>query len=171
MNKSTDPRKRQRRPRRGEERDGADTKDKIDRDFAREIEMRVAYFLDSDEEELELEPMNSYRRRMVHTLAKNYNLHSESRGEDRERFVCLVRTEETTAAPSTGRKARLWDFGTQTFRVQPGPKGLRMALKVDGSVELWRESEKAHIIADRVLETTEFRIRQGKILVPGEAGY
>lgn len=211
---STDPRKRQRRPRRDEGRSGRDRtpeeiKEKQDRDFAREIEMRISYFLDSDEQELELEPMNSYRRRVVHALAGNFNLNSESRGEDRERFVCLVKTGETSAAPRKAQpaeaprkaqsteasheaprraqsaespsqdhatprptpKVRLWDFGTQTFRIKPGPDGLRMALKVDGSIEIWRDAEKPYIVTDRIVTTSEFRIRQGKIVMPEEPGY
>lgn len=145
-------------------------REKIERDFQREMDMRITYFLQSDEKELVLEPMNSYRRRLVHNLAKNYTLDTESRGEERERHVCLVKTGETQEAPPPSR-VRLWDHGTQTFNVKPGTDGIRMALKVDGSVELWREEEKKYIIADRVVDASEFRIRQGKILVPGEPGY
>ena len=61
--------------------------------------MRIAYFLRSPEEELELEPMNSSRRRRVHKIAVKYTLRTEPRGEDRDRYVCLVKTSETTATP------------------------------------------------------------------------
>ncbi|MCH8884679.1 MAG: hypothetical protein IIA41_14440, partial [SAR324 cluster bacterium] len=104
----------------------------MDREFSREIEMRIGYFLQSAEEELELEPMNSYRRRLVHNIAKNFRLHSESRGEDRDRYVCLIKTQETETEPPS--RVRLWDYGTQIFNVSPGENGIRMALKIDGSV-------------------------------------
>lgn len=164
------PRRRQ-RPRRDERREGGpgDEKERIERDFQREIGMRIGYFLDSDEEELELEPMNSYRRRMVHNIAKDYNLATESRGEDRERYVTLIKTEATESAPV--RAPRLWDFGTQTFRINPGSEGLHMALKLDGSVELFEAADKKHIITDRVVKSSEFRIRRGRIVEPGEPGY
>jgi R3H domain len=166
-----------RRPRRGRERDRdrerdpAQAKERIEREFAREIEMRISYFLQSPEEELELEPMNSYRRRMVHNIAGKYHLRSESRGEDRERYVCLVKTSESAAAPPPPSRVRLWDYGSQTFPVNPGKDGAHVALMADGSVELWRGHERGHVLADRVVHSHEFRIRQGKILVPGEPGY
>jgi len=84
--------------------------------------------------------------------------------------VCLVKTEDTAAAPAP-RSVRLWDYGNQTFPVNPGPRGLHMALKVDGSLEIFREEERAHILADRVITSHEFRVRQGKLLVPGDPGY
>ncbi len=138
--------------------------------------MRIAYFLRSPEEELELEPMNSYRRRMVHSIAVKFNLRTESRGEDRDRYVCLVKTPETLAAVAVAEAApagrvRLWDFGSQTFPVNPGKAGIHMALKVDGSLELFREQDRAHIVADRIVTTREFRVRQGRILLPDDPGY
>jgi len=165
-----DNRKRPHRPRRERDQSPDAVKERIEKEFAREIEMRVAYFLDSNEQELELEPMNSYRRRVVHNLAGKYNLGTESRGEDRDRYVCLSKTKETPEAAAPG-KVRLWDFGSQTYNINPGEKGIHLALKLDGSVEIWREEEKKQIIVDRVVHAREFRIRQGKILVPGDAGY
>lgn len=168
MPRDNDRTRRPRQPRR--DFSPEEIKEKIDRDFKREMEMRITYFLKSEEAELELEPMNSYRRRMVHTIAKEFNLNSESRGEDRDRYVCLVKSEDTPKAVET-KNVRLWDYGNQVFTINPGKNGLRMALKLDGSVEIWGEREKNQIITDRVVETSEFRIRQGKILVPGEPGY
>ncbi len=167
-NDTRDHRRRSPRPRRDE--DPSLARERIEKEFIREMEMRIAYFIQSGETELELEPMNSYRRRIVHNLANKYNMNSESRGEDRDRYVCLVKTEETANDPPQ-TNVRLWDYGIQTFNVNPGDKGIRMALKIDGSVELYREGEKRNIIADRLVEATEFRVRKGKILVPGEAGY
>jgi len=169
-------RDRDRNRERDRDRDPAEVKERIDREFAREIEMRIAYFLRSPEEELELEPMNSYRRRMVHTIGIKFNLRTESRGEDRDRYVCLVKTPETLAPEAAAEatpagRVRLWDYGSQTFPVNPGTEGIHMALKVDGSLELFREQDRAHIVADRVVTAREFRVRQGRILLPDDPDY
>lgn len=170
MARDDDNRKRPFRPRRDRDDSPEAAKERIEKEFSREIEMRVTYFLNSDEQELALEPMNSYRRMVVHTVAKKNGLGTESRGEDRDRHVCLLKTSETPKAAAPG-KVRLWDFGSQSFPVKPGENGIHMALKVDGSLEIWQEREKKNIIADRIIHDSEFRIRKGKILVPGEAGY
>lgn len=183
MARDSEHRRGPRRPRRDRdgrrdrerERDPAEIKERIDREFGREIEMRISYFLQSEETELELEPMNSYRRRMVHNVARKFSLDTESRGEDRNRYVCLIKTEDTPAkaadVPAQAPRVRLWDYGSQTFPVNPGKKGIHMALKVDGSIELFRESERSHVLADRVVTAREFRVRDGKIVQPGEPGY
>jgi hypothetical protein len=38
-------------------------------------------------------------------------------------------------------------------------------------VELYREEEKSYMVSDRVVTTRQFRIRDGKILQPGEPGW
>ena len=169
MNRRADNQRRQPRGNRDRSRDDRGGKEAIDKDFQREIEMRIGYFLESDEKELELEAMNSYRRRMVHTVAKGFNLESESRGEDRDRYVILIKTEETKEAPK--RAPRLWDFGSQAFPVHSGSKGVHLALKVDGSLELYQEGNTRDVVADRVVTAKEVRIRKGRILQPGEEGY
>jgi len=156
---------------RGRGRDREDPKARMEKEFTREMQMRITYFLDSPEEELVLEPMNSFRRRMVHTLAKEFNLESESRGEEHDRHVALVKTGEAAPPKAPASKVRLWDYGTQTFKLNLTHGPQRIALKVDGGVEIFRESEKASFIADRMVEGKEFRIRKGKILFPGEEGY
>lgn len=164
----------QRRPPRGGRdsrgsRDSRDPKERMEKDFSREIEMRIGYFLDSDEAELELEPMNSFRRRVVHTLAKDYNLGSESRGEDRDRYVALLKSGDTPEV--SPKKPRLWDFGNQTFPVNPGKKGIHLALKIDGTIEIFQESEKKNTVNDRVVTSTEMRVRKGLILTPEDSDY
>ena len=152
-------------------REGRDPKDqeRMDKEFLKEMEMRIGYFLESGERELELEPMNSYRRRMVHDMVKNFGLTSESRGEDRSRYVTLIKTEETKVP--AGKAPRLWDFGNQVFPVNPGSKGIHLALKLDGTVEIYQASEKKHIVDDRVVTSKAIRIRKGKILQPEDPGY
>lgn len=213
---------RERRPRRkrSEARPQVETRERDERDFEREIRMRVRYFLQSDEDELELEPMNSFRRRVVHNAAKEWHLHSESRGDERDRHVVLIKTDETPPASaledeepaedeappeaveaeappprsergprssrgerprerSGGRSeggggrsgGRLPDYGSQDFPVNPGSEGIHLALKDDGSLEIFRESDRPHIVSDRIVTAGPVRVRQGQILQPGDAGY
>lgn len=180
----TEPRRR--RPPRGRGvRERADSEHDL-REFDEEIKTRIRFFLQSSEAELELEPMNSYRRRAVHKLCKTYPLDSESRGEGRERYVCLIRTPDTphvppaefspptfedppvleAQTPSTPSRTPTLDFGTRTFFVNPGKQGLRMALKMDGTVELSRPGEERYTLHERIVTTRQIRIRQGKIVQP-----
>ena len=163
------PRRQSRDGREGRE-DPQANRERAEREFLRELETRIQYFVNSGEDQLVLEPMNSYYRRQVHTLAKTFNLESESHGEDRERTVCLLRTKNT-AVPTGRSNVKLWDFGSQEFPVNPGEKGVRVALKADGSVELYSEQEKSHIIVDKLVKSKTFRIRKGQILEPDEPGY
>jgi hypothetical protein len=181
------------------------------------MESRLKIFVEAEESELALEPMNSFKRRIVHNLAKDYQIQSESRGEERDRHVFLRKTAETAIPPerpaeprpaeprrdeprrdepaalepaeprerparpersdreaprAASRSAgRAWDFGSQIFPVKPGPEGVHIALKVDGSVELYREADKNYVVADRVVTARQFRIRGGKIVQPGEPGW
>ena len=185
--------------------------------MAAELQMRIEDFLDSDEDELELEPMNSFKRRMAHQVAKQCRVDTESRGEEPHRYVALLRTDDSavpqaavprashseassagSSAPDSGgderrpaprREAsgrdresagrdssrsgprRSVDYGTQTFAVAPGAEGLRIALMHDGAIEIWREKEQGRVIDERFVTASALRIRQGRIIQPGEAGW
>ena len=147
--------------------DPAERQERQERKFLEEIENRVKFFLMSEDRELELEPMNSYKRRLVHKLATQYKLGTESRGEEPERWVCLVRTEET-AMPQDRSRPKLWDFGAQTFPVNPGPEGIHLALKVDGAIEVWSEGDRHRVVDERHVTSRQIRIRQGKIVTPDD---
>lgn len=159
------------RPRRPNDReDGKNFKDNAEAEIIEDIENRVRYFMASESKELEFEPMNSFKRRLVHQVAKPYKLDTESRGEEPGRFVCLIKSGKSEL-PKGVSQPKLWDFGTQTLAVNPGGDGLRMALKVDGSVEIWQESQSHLVLDERLVTTSQIRIRKGKILQPGEPGW
>ena len=168
----------------------------------------------SDEQNMALEPMNSFKRRIVHNVAKEYQIETESRGEDRERHVFLIRTttsatpaeaprrqpgeapfhaprrEPDEAPPSRAPRrerdfdrersedstdlpgsSRLWDFGSQTFPINPGEHGVHIAIKRDGSIEIFQEKDRNHVVAERLVTARQFRVRKGKIVQPGEPGW
>ncbi len=177
-------------------------RERSEREFAGEMHRRLQQFLVSDEQGMALEPMNSFKRRIVHNLAKEYRIETESRGEDRERYVYLMRTtssatpadaprptpgEASPPVASSGERvrdsepledatdfpsaSRLWDFGSQTFPVNPGENGVHIAVKRDGSIEIFQEKDRSHVVAERVVTARQFRVRKGKILQPGEPGW
>lgn len=162
---------RRRRPdgnRRRESLDPAQRQERDDQRFVEELESRIRAFLLSEDGELALEPMNSYKRRLVHKVAMQYRLGTESRGEEPNRSVCLIRTEEAQVPEERVTRVRLWDFGAQTFPINPGQDGVRLALKQDGSIELWNEAEKHRYVSDRVVNSRQVRVRKGKIVVPDD---
>jgi len=219
-----------RRPRRRDRRDDRDggsargdsgfDRERSEQEFTGEMHGRLQQFLASDEQGMALEPMNSFKRRVVHNLAKEYAIETESRGEDRDRHVYLIRTtssatpdnaprrlgaqaepglpeDEEDSGPSPefprpsaerprhseGRprapedatdfpgSSRVWDFGSQTFPVNPGARGVHIAVKRDGSIEIFQERDRNHIVADRVVTAKQFRVRKNRIIQPGEPGW
>jgi hypothetical protein len=206
-------------------REGGFDRDRSEQEFTEEMHHRLQQFLASDEQNLTLEPMNSFKRRIVHNLAKEYQIETESRGEDRERHVFLVRTtvsatpaeaprhqpgeappraphREPSEAPPrahhrepreapplapeqerTGERerpddatdypssSRAWDFGSQTFPINPGEHGVHIAIKRDGSIEIFQEKDRNHVVAERLVTARQFRVRKGKIIQPGEPGW
>ncbi len=159
---------RRRRPERPPRRNSSDSADRQERQFVESIETRINTFLASNDPELDLEPMNSYKRRLVHKLAVQYKLDTESRGEEPERRVCLVRTGDS-AAPTGRPGPRSLDFGAQTFPINPGEEGLHLALKMDGTIELWQERDSHQVLDHRLVTTRQIRIRNGKIVTPEDA--
>jgi hypothetical protein len=231
---------RHRRGQAGGHEGGGQDREHSEREVTHEMFSRLEMFVNSEEAEMALEPMNSFKRRIAHTVAKEFAIESESRGEDRERHIFLRKTAETRVpderpeppgpapereeepdleaeteaepeagpeaphepdterapprgrdresgrAPERGRdrgrsdrgergdrvgSSRPWDYGSQVFSVKAGPSGARIVLKRDGSVELYREEEKDYVVEERLVTSRQFRVRNGKIVQPGEPGY
>jgi R3H domain len=182
------------RPARGPRDDRGQDRDRSEQEFTDEMHARLQQFLASDEQGMALEPMNSFKRRIVHNLAKDYQIETESRGEERERHVYLIRTTSSTTPADAPRRepgdapaaaprertedetdfpssSRVWDFGSQTFPVNPGNTGVHIAIKRDGSIEIFQEKDRNHVVAERVVTSRQFRVRKGKIVQPGEPGW
>jgi hypothetical protein len=162
------PRRRRPEGNRRRELDPAERRERDEQRFVEDLEARIRFFLLSEDGELELEPMNSYKRRLAHKVAMQYKLGTESRGEEPNRLVALLRTEEAEVPEERVQRVRMWDFGTQTFPINPGPDGVHLALKQDGSIELWNEDDKHRYVTDRHVTSRQIRIRQSKIVMPDD---
>ena len=160
-------------PGRGPRRDNGDEeqREKQDRLFISDLETRVKFFMSGEDKEFELEPMNSYKRRLVHKVATEFQLDTDSRGEEPNRFVCLIKTKDSKTPADKGRNPRLWDFGSQTFPINPGKDGVRLALKTDGSIELIGEGKQYNVLDEQLVTAKMIRIRKGKIVQPGEPNW
>jgi len=158
-------------PRRGrpdrDRNEGGDPRERINEMFKSDMETRIKYFMTAEDKELEFEPMNSFKRRLIHEVARPYNLETASRGEEPNRYVCLIKTKESKIPEKTSMP-RLWDFGNQTFPINPGKDGVQLVLKTDGSLELGDDENQRNVVDSRLVTAKEVRIRGGKIVQPGD---
>ena len=90
-----------------------------DQELMTEINMALVRFINSDDTHLQLEPMNSYRRRIVHKIGTKYKLTSESTGEGDSRAVRLGKTN-STAIPENLNHNRVIDRGIEIFYSKRG---------------------------------------------------
>lgn len=140
---------------------------KEDQEFLEKIHHILKQFVESDEEMLEMEPMNSYQRRLVHKIVKDFKLKSASVGEE-ERFVCVTRTDKATVPDMQFKPPqKTHDYGMQTFFTAPNT---RIILRSDGSFGMPLQAERYAPLDERVVENA-FRIRQNKIICYGEKGW
>ena len=125
-----------------------------------EINDALVRFVKSEETHLQLEPMNSFRRRMVHKIGTKYKLTSESTGEGINRSVSLRKTE-LTEIPENIIQNNVIDRGIEIFYSKPGTE---IVLRKDGSFGIALNERETRILDRRPVEDGEFRIRQNKIV-------
>jgi len=133
---------------------------KSDKELLAIINETIISFINSDKTSLQMDPMNSYRRRMVHKICSEYKLNSKSKGEGENRFVCLVKTNETTI-PKQFKKNYVIDRGIEIFYAKPGSK---IVLRNDGSFGVSLKEHDGNILDSRSVEDGEFRIKNNKII-------
>jgi stage III sporulation protein SpoIIIAA len=68
-----------------------DDPDRSLEDVLLDTETAITQVMNGEQDTVELEPQNSYIRRLQHQLADRYNLHSESRGDEPHRRVRISR--------------------------------------------------------------------------------
>ncbi|MBF0278395.1 MAG: hypothetical protein HQM13_11410 [SAR324 cluster bacterium] len=138
-----------------------------DQEFLDSVHEDLEKFLKGDQEMYEFQPMNSYRRRLVHNLVSDFKLKSHSVGEE-ERFVCVIKTENAAVPKKKSNSYhKVHDYGMQTFWVAPKT---RIILRSDGSFGIPLKSDRLASVDERVVERS-FRIRNNKIVCQGEEGW
>ena len=134
---------------------------KDDELFVKELYVMYVRFIESDKQELKLEPMNSYQRRLAHKMGSQYKLESSSIGEDKERAVLLKKTEQTQLPSSQIFKIPSIDTGNETYYAKPG---VQIVLRNDGSFGVpWKEKD-GYCLDKRIIHDGIFRIRSNQIV-------
>ncbi|MBU2644588.1 hypothetical protein KKI24_07765 [bacterium] len=135
-----------------------------DEEFLLQNEEKLIAFLESSEETMHLEPMNSYYRRLVHQQALRFNFKSYSEGSDKDRHVVIDKTKKSTAPERIKRKEPVtWNFRDREFLVDPMAEEVAVYLGKDGSVGLYDESVRDHIAVKKVA-TGAFKVKMNKIV-------
>ena len=138
-----------------------------DQELITEINDEFVRFIKSEETQLQLEPMNSFRRRMVHKIGTRYKLTSESTGEGINRSVSLRKTEQTEI-PENIMQNNVIDRGIEIFYSKPGTE---IVLRKDGSFGIALKERETRIMDRRPVEDGEFRIRQNKIVCRNDSNW
>ncbi len=138
-----------------------------DEELIAEISDALVRFIKSEETQLKMEPMNSFRRRMVHKIGSKYKLTSESTGEGINRSVSLRKTE-LTEIPENIMQNNVIDRGIEIFYSKPGTE---IVLRKDGSFGIALNERENRILDRRPVEDGEFRIRQNKIICRNDSNW
>ena len=138
-----------------------------DEELISEINDALVSFIKSEETQLQMEPMNSFRRRMVHKIGSKYKLTSESTGEGINRSVSLRKTE-LTEIPGNIMQNNVIDRGIEIFYSKPGTE---IVLRKDGSFGIALNEREIRILDRRPVEEGEFRIRQNKIVCRNDSNW
>ena len=131
-----------------------------DEELITEINDELMRFIKSEETHLQLAPMNSFRRRMVHKIGTKYKLASESNGEGINRSVSLRKTE-ISEIPENIIQNNVIDRGIEIFYAKPGTE---IVLRKDGSFGIAINERDTRVLDSRPVADGEFRIRQNKIV-------
>ena len=139
-------------------------KDK-DEIFVSDYEEPLINFMKSDEKILALEPMNSYHRRLVHQLAKEFKLETKSEGEGADRHVVLAKAKGSqTPEKLKNHRSIVWNFGDQEFLVDPLREEVEIYLGKDGTVGLYDENANIPYITKKKVVSRSFKIKMNKIV-------
>ena len=138
-----------------------------DEELISEINDALVRFIKSEETQLQLEPMNSFRRRMVHKIGTKYKLTSESKGEGINRSVSLIKTEQTEI-PENIMQNNVIDRGIEIFYSKPGTE---IVLRKAGSFGIALNERETRILDKRPVEDGEFRILQNKIVCRNDSDW
>ena len=131
-----------------------------DQELMTEINVALISFIKSNETHLQMDPMNSYYRMMVHKVGTEYKLRSESKGNGENRSVRSSKTI-STKIPDNFNKQRIIDRGIEIFYAKSGSE---IVLRNDGSFGVSIKEHDDKILDRRIVNDGEFRIRNNKII-------
>jgi hypothetical protein len=133
-------------------------------EFLIQYEQRLIDFVESGEQTLHVEPMNSYYRRLMHNLALRFNLKSHSEGADRDRHVVVIKSENARVPDRIPRKDPvIWNYGDREFLVDPLAKEVEIYLGKDGTVGILSDGIK-DVITSRKVVSGAFKIKRNRIV-------
>jgi hypothetical protein len=138
-----------------------------DQELMTEINVALISFIKSNETHLQMDPMNSYRRRMVHKIGTEFKLTSESTGEGDSRAVRLEKTN-VSAIPENVNKKRVFDRGIEIFYAKPCAE---IVLRNDGSFGISLKERESRVLDKRTVEDGQFRIRENKIICKDDSNW
>ena len=138
-----------------------------DQELMAEINVALISFIKSNETHLQMDPMNSYRRRMVHKIGTEFKLTSESTGEGDSRSVRLEKTN-ASVIPENVNKKSVFDRGIEIFYAKPGAE---IVLRNDGSFGISLKERETRVLDKRTVEGGEFRIRENKIICKEDSNW
>lgn len=136
-----------------------------DTEFLADCEERFIHFIESDETVLQLEPMNSYYRRLIHHLAMEFKFDTRSEGEEQDRHVVLTKSEKSAIPEKlVNKRPIVWNFGDHEFLVDPLQKEVEVYLGKDGTVGLYNAEANIPYITKKKVVSGAFKIKMNKIV-------
>ena len=133
-------------------------------EFLIQYEEKMIGFLESSDEKMHLEPMNSYYRRLIHNLALRFSFGTSSEGADKDRHVVITKKKGSKAPERIKRKDPVtWNFRDREFLVDPLAEEVEVYLGKDGSVGLFNENVRDHITRKKGVSGA-FKIKMNKIV-------
>ena len=138
-----------------------------DQELMTEINAALISFIKSNETHLQMDPMNSYRRRMVHKIGTEFKLTSESTSEGDSRSVRLEKTN-ASAIPENINKKRVFVRGIEIYYAKPGAE---IVLRYAGSFGISLKERETRVLDKRTVEDGEFRIRENKIICKDDSNW
>lgn len=112
-----------------------------------------------------LQPMNSYVRRVIHQVAKEYQILSSSHGEEDQRHVVLKRTPKTSVPKQLkALNNPVWNFSHREFLVRKSQIGSTMVLLKNGSVELLAKQPAELILDQQLITTGSFKVIKNQLV-------
>ncbi len=130
-----------------------------------EYEEQLIEFMKSEEKTIHLVPMNSYYRRLVHHLALEFKLETNSEGEGTDRHVVLTKNRNSLIPDKLkNQRSIVWNFGDHEFLVDPLQQEVEIFLGKDGSVGLFDETANVPYIVKKKVVSGAFKIKMNKIV-------